>query len=87
MEKQSLSKEDKKTIEEINEKLSRMISFRFIFFKGIINGLATFLGATIVAAFVLAVLSRFIDSVEDVPVLEDVVDSVELSDTETVNNN
>lgn len=64
-------------LKNIDYKLTKLTSFKHVFLRGIINGLGTFIGATIVAAVLLAVLSRFIDSVEDVEVIQDIVDSVD----------
>jgi len=67
-----------KSIQKLNKSLERSTSFKYVFLRGIINGLATAIGATIVAGAILSILSRTIDSVDDVPVLGEFIEAIKI---------
>lgn len=71
------------SISLLNKNIEKSISFRRNFFLSIVKGVGSFLGATIVAGILLGILSTVIDSVDDVPVLNKIVSTIEDS---TVNN-
>ncbi len=69
-----------KSIQKLSKSLDRSTSFRYVFLRGIVNGLATAIGATIVAGLVIGVLSRTIDSIDDVPILGKFVDATNIKE-------
>jgi len=68
------------SIKNLNKSLNRSISFKYVFLRGIVNGLATAIGATIVAGLVIGILSRTIDSINDIPILGEFVDTTNLKE-------
>ena len=50
-----------KNIVELSATTKRINSFKFIFFRGVLNGVGTFIGATIVAAIAITVLVQILD--------------------------
>ena len=65
---------------EIDEKLNRMVSIKYTFLLGIVRGFGVAVGATIVAAIAFALLSTIIDTVDDVPILKDIIESSSIDD-------
>lgn len=67
--------DDKQQLETLNNYLEKLTDSKKIFLFGIIRGFGTAVGATIVAGLVFWILSRVFTTVEDVPVLKDLVDN------------
>lgn len=81
MTKKSTADNTLETLNEINEKLEKRVSLLENFKVGIVRGLGTAIGATIVAGIALALLSRVIDQVEDVPIIDDFVERTNLEES------
>lgn len=72
--------ETKKLLKSIDEKLAKMTSRKEVFIKGLINGVAVAIGTTIVAAVGLSILSRAVNSLDDVPILQQLADEIKTTD-------
>lgn len=72
------SDELNKNLTKLNKNIEKQLSFKFILLKGVVYGVATVIGASVVAGIVLSILSKTIDSVDDIPLIEDVVDEIEI---------
>jgi predicted membrane protein len=59
---------------KINRLLTRRLSFKHIFMLGLVQGLGTALGATIIAGVVLALLLRFANFL-DIPLINQYIES------------
>ena len=66
-------KELNKNIKDLNLVIKRANSFRYVFFRGILWGLGSVIGATVVAVIIIAILSRIIQSVNDIPILNNII--------------
>lgn len=66
-------KESNKTLEEINNNLNRLSSFGFVFMLSIVKGVGTVLGATIVTAFIIWLLSFLIKTFNGFQFLENIL--------------
>ena len=73
MKKQKYSDEKilTKEIEKITDRVEKSNSFSRTIMKGLIYGAATAIGATIIAAIVITILSKTINTVTDIPVVGD----------------
>lgn len=67
--------DDKQGIGTLNKYLEKLTDPKKIFLFGIIRGFGAAVGATIVAGLIFWILSRIFTTVEDVPVLQDLVDN------------
>lgn len=59
-ESSNLTQELNKNIVELSSTVKRINSFKFIFLRGILNGVGTFIGATIVAAVAITLLVQIL---------------------------
>ena len=59
-ESSNLTQELNKNIVELSATVKRINSFRFIFLRGVLNGVGTFIGATIVAAVAITLLVQIL---------------------------
>ena len=73
-----------KEIEELNQNIKKLIvvvkranSFHYVFLRSVLWGLGSAVGATAVAVIVIAILSNIIQSVNDVPILSNVVNNLQ----------
>ena len=73
-----------KKIEELNQNIENLIivikranSFSFVFLRGVLWGLGSVVGATIVAVIIIAILSNIIQSINDVPILNNIVNNLQ----------
>ncbi|MCK4525697.1 MAG: hypothetical protein KAU07_04620 [Candidatus Andersenbacteria bacterium] len=73
-----------KEIEELNRNIEKLIvvikrvsSFNYVFLRGILWGLGSVIGATFVAVIIIAILSSIIQSVNDVPILNNVINNLQ----------
>ncbi len=67
-------------LEKLNSNLQKEVSPVRRFIMAVIQGVGTIIGATIVAGIVLGVLSETVDSVDDIPILNKILDSEDLKD-------
>lgn len=66
-------------LKESMDKLNSTISSKSkIFARGLLNGFAGAVGATIVFAIFLIITTRVIDSVKDVPILDDIIQELQI---------
>lgn len=63
-------------IKKLDKDIVKTNSFRYVFLKGILWGVGTTLGATMVAAVIITLLSRIISSVNYIPILKDFVQKI-----------
>ena len=73
-----------KKIEELNQNIENLIivikranSFHYVFLRGVFWGLGSVVGATIVAVIIIAILSNIIQSINDVPILNNIVNNLQ----------
>ena len=71
-------KQNNKLLIELNAKINKQLSFKYAFMLGLVRGVGTVIGATIVAAIVLTIVGQAIDTVDDIPVLKDIIEQVNL---------
>jgi hypothetical protein len=64
-------------LKELDKDLIKANSFYRVFIRGIFWGVGTALGATIVAAIVISLLSKIINSASDAPVLKDIMQNLQ----------
>ncbi len=67
-----------KQLKELNAHLARKTSLRFMFAVAILQGLGYLLGATFVASLVVAVLVRFLSTLNVPAMLNGLIGSIEL---------
>lgn len=58
------SQELNKNIIELTKMVERLNSLKFIFLRGILNGIGTFVGATIVAAIAITLLVKILGALD-----------------------
>ena len=73
-----------KEIEELNQNTKKLIvvvkranSFQYVFLRGVLWGLGSAIGATAVAVIIIAILSSIIQSVNDVPILNNIINNLQ----------
>lgn len=64
-------------IKELDKDIVKANSFYRVFLRGVLWGVGTALGATIVAAIVITLLSKIINSMNYIPVLRDLVQKIQ----------
>lgn len=64
-------------IKELDKDIVRANSFHQVFVRGILWGVGTALGATIVAAIVIVILSKIINSINYIPILRDIMQKIQ----------
>lgn len=67
-------KDIKKELIETNKRLNRITSIKYNFFLSIIKGVGSILGATIVFAILIGILSRIIRGLGGIPMLERILE-------------
>jgi len=60
-----------RNISRLNSNLEKLTSFQRVFFMSIVQGVGGVIGATVIAGVMLFVLSKFIFSIEQIPVVGD----------------
>ncbi|MBW6441139.1 hypothetical protein K0B03_03875 [Patescibacteria group bacterium] len=60
-------------IKDLNLVIARANSFRLVFLRGLLWGLGSAVGATVVAVIIIAILSSIIQTVNDVPILNNII--------------
>lgn len=69
-----------KNIIKLNKKLDKRLSFKWIFFNGLVNGIGYAIATTIIIGLIISFLAQHIDSVEDVPILKDFVEPSQIEE-------
>ncbi|MCK5412948.1 MAG: hypothetical protein KAI57_01090 [Candidatus Pacebacteria bacterium] len=64
-------------IKDLNVVIKRANSLHVVFLRGILWGLGSAVGATVIAVIIIAILSSIIQSVNDVPVLGNVINNLQ----------
>lgn len=59
-------------LEKLNENLEKQVSLRFVILKGVVYGLGTVIGASIVAGIGFSLLGMTFDRAEQLPSIENV---------------
>ena len=72
-----------KKIKELNQNIENLIivikranSFYYVFLRGVLWGLGSVIGATVVAVIIIAILSSVIQSINDVPILNKIINNL-----------
>jgi len=72
-----------KKIEELNQNIKDLIvvvkranSFYYVFLRGLLWGLGSVIGATVVAVIIIAILSSAIQSINDVSILNNIINNL-----------
>jgi hypothetical protein len=68
-----LESEQLQHLKNIERQLRTLTSLRWTFVSGLVRGVSTVLGATIVAAIVFAVLAQVLSSANSIPVLNNLI--------------
>ncbi|HEX7017304.1 MAG TPA: DUF5665 domain-containing protein [Patescibacteria group bacterium] len=58
---------------KLNARLYKQTSARYVFFHAVLAGIGSAIGATIIAGMVIAILARTIHTIEDVPIVGNIV--------------
>lgn len=72
-----VKKEKSDPMNELNEKLDKLMNYKQVFLRGIVRGVGIAIGTTIVAAILLSILGALFDPIDNLPILRDIVQSVE----------
>lgn len=64
-----------KNLQALNQTLQRTNSFKYSFLRGLVIGTGTAIGATVIAAIVIAILARSLQRFEGVPGLDRVLNA------------
>jgi len=72
-----------KEVEELNQNIKNLVvvikranSFYYVFLRGLLWGLGSVIGATVVAVIIIAILSSVIQSINDVPILNNIINNL-----------
>lgn len=74
-------------LEKIDRKLKSLTSYRDIFLKGIVTGVGTFIGATIVVGLLFGVLSQVFDFAGQIEVINEILDQTDIENIVDENTN
>lgn len=66
-------KELNQNIEKLIVVLKRANSFHYVFLRGVLWGLGSVVGVTVVAVIIIAILSNIIQSINGVPILNSII--------------
>lgn len=61
-------------LEKLNKRIGRQVDLRWVFARGVVTGLATVLGATLLAGIIIALIMQTLDSVNQIPFVGDLID-------------
>ena len=67
-------------LRRLNDNLRKQNSLKEGFKRGLVHGLGAALGASIVAAVALAILAKVINTVDNVPFVEDIIEKSQVKD-------
>jgi hypothetical protein len=62
-------------IQELNTLLKRRISIKYVFFLGIVRGVGTVIGATLVGGLILGFIASNIDRLNEIPIVENFINA------------
>ncbi len=60
----------KKTLTEINERLKKRTSFKYIFFYSLVQGIGSVIGATLIAGVLVAIAVKILMSFSSIPIID-----------------
>lgn len=60
-------------LKNIEKRLYRLTSMRWLFLMGLVRGVSTVIGATVVAGIVFALLARMLSSMNNIPILDTLI--------------
>ncbi|MDD3647510.1 MAG: DUF5665 domain-containing protein [Candidatus Dojkabacteria bacterium] len=67
-----------KNMKKLEETIDRSVSLKWNLLKGIVNGVGYAIGATIIFGILIAILSKTINTVEDIPVLNTILENIRI---------
>lgn len=67
-------------IAKLANSLYKSVSYKETFIRGLINGIAAAIGATLVAGILLGLLSTVIDRADNIPIIDDIIEKSGLKD-------
>jgi hypothetical protein len=70
----------KEVLEELDKSYKKNSSLKHKFVVGIITGMGTAIGATIIAGIAIGILTTTIDTIEDIPIIQDILDAEAIKD-------
>lgn len=56
-------------IDELNSYLSKQTSVKWRFMMGLVTGVSTAIGATIIAGLIIFMVTRFVESIYELPII------------------
>lgn len=68
---ENMTKYQERLLQKISQQLAKLTSLKQSFLSGIVYGLGTALGASVVLAFALWLLARFVATLENIPAVGD----------------
>ncbi len=78
---ESATDKHQELLEQLNSNIEKQNSFAHTFKRGIFRGLGTAIGATVIAAIAFAIFGQVVDSVDDVPIIRDIIDQANIEAT------
>lgn len=69
---------DSETVKQILDRLNKITKYQYVFLRGLVSGVGTAIGATIIAGVLFAFLSQLISRTEDIPVINVIVEESNL---------
>lgn len=82
--KSTTSKSHDELLNDIANRLDRLTSLKETFKRGLVRGLGIAIGASVIAALALAILAKVINTVDDVPIIRDIIRETEVQ--QSINN-
>ncbi|MBU0975193.1 MAG: DUF5665 domain-containing protein [Patescibacteria group bacterium] len=67
-----------KNLRKLQKSMYKSNSLKWNFFKGLVSGVGYTIGATIIFGILLAILSKTINTVDDVPVLNKIIQTIQI---------
>ncbi|MCE7936312.1 hypothetical protein DYH10_00755 [Candidatus Saccharibacteria bacterium CPR2] len=69
------------SLNSIDKKLTKLLSKRQVFIRGVIRGVGFAIGAGVVAAIVLSILAWVLNAIGHVPFLDKIIESMNIKDS------
>jgi len=66
-------------MERLANGIEKSNSFKFTMAKGIIYGVSTVIGATVIAAIVIGMLSKTVETASDLPLLDKIIEQTQVN--------
>jgi predicted phosphoribosyltransferase len=76
----------KEVLEQLEKSYKKNSSLKHKLLTGIITGMGTAIGATIIAGIAIGVLTTTIDTIEDIPIIRDIIDAEAIKDATHLNS-